>query len=97
MAEVLLLKTWQLQLSLEMAYTPNDLIATASVDVSSNPVLDPGETGVYPYTIAIPSGYVHLATYKITAHVTITNHSGHLNELLVQVQALLLLCQAAQH
>jgi hypothetical protein len=60
---------------------PNDLIATASVDVSSNPVLDPGETGVYPYTITIPSGYVHPGgTYKITANVTITNHSGHLNE-----------------
>jgi hypothetical protein len=54
-------------------------IATASVDVSSNPVLDPGETGVYPYTITIPSGYAMPgATYKITAHVTITNHSGRL-------------------
>jgi hypothetical protein len=56
-------------------------ITTAPVDVSSNPVLDPGETGVYTYTITIPSDYVNLlATYKITAHVTITNHSGHLNE-----------------
>jgi hypothetical protein len=58
---------------------PKDLIATATVDVSSNPVLDPGETGTYPYTITIPSGYVHTGgTYKITAEVTITNHSGHL-------------------
>jgi hypothetical protein len=56
-------------------------ITTASVDVSSNPVLDPGETGAYPYTITIPSGYVHPGgTYKITANVTITNHSGYLNE-----------------
>jgi len=56
-------------------------IANAPVDVSSNPVLDPGETGEYPYTITIPSGNVIPgATYKITAHVTITNHSGHLNE-----------------
>jgi hypothetical protein len=52
-------------------------ITTAPVDVSSNPVLDPGETGEYSYTITIPSGYVIPgATYKITAHVTITNHSG---------------------
>jgi len=56
-------------------------IATASVDVSSNPVLDPGETGVYPYTITIPSKYVNFkATYKITAHVTITNHGGYPGE-----------------
>jgi hypothetical protein len=60
---------------------PNDLIATASVDVSSNPVLDPGETGEYPYTITIPSGDVHTGgTYKITAKVTITNHSGYPGE-----------------
>jgi len=56
-------------------------IATASVDVSSNPVLAPGETGVYPYTITIPSKYVNFkATYKITAHVTITNHGGYPGE-----------------
>jgi hypothetical protein len=60
---------------------PNDWIRNASVDVSSNPVLDPGETGVYPYTITIPSDYVHTGgTYKITADVTITNHSKHLGE-----------------
>jgi hypothetical protein len=58
---------------------PNDLIATASVDVSSNPVLDPGETGEYQYEIAIPPT-IGTGTYKITANVTITNHSGHLNE-----------------
>jgi hypothetical protein len=54
-------------------------IATASVDVSSNPVLDPGETGEYQYEIAIPPP-IGTGTYKITAHVTITNHSGHLGE-----------------
>jgi len=60
---------------------PNDLINTASVDVSSNPVLDPGETGVYPYAITIPSDYVYTGgTYKITAKVTITNHSGQLGK-----------------
>jgi protocatechuate 3,4-dioxygenase beta subunit/uncharacterized protein (DUF2141 family) len=57
---------------------PNETIATASVDVSSNPVLDPGETGEYQYEIAIPPP-IGNGTYKITANVTITNHSGHLD------------------
>ena len=58
---------------------PKDLIATTTVDVSSNPVLDPGETGEYPYEITIPPP-IGTGTYKITAVVTITNHSGHLGE-----------------
>jgi len=47
-------------------------------------VLDPGETGLYPYRVDIPiSGGAFpqphaLGTYKVTADVTITNHSGHL-------------------
>jgi hypothetical protein len=68
-----------IELLIQDSYKPGGFvsIATAPVDVSSNPVLDPGETGVYPYTIAIPSGYaMPRATYKITAHVTITNHAG---------------------
>jgi hypothetical protein len=60
---------------------PKDLIANAFVDVSGNPVLDPGETGYYPYSVDIPSGDVHAGgQYKVTACVTITNHSGHLGE-----------------
>lgn len=60
---------------------PKDLIATATVDVSANPVLDPEETGAYPYKIEIPSGYIDAGgNYKVTADVTITNHSGHLGE-----------------
>ncbi|MEM3546880.1 MAG: SdrD B-like domain-containing protein [Candidatus Bathyarchaeia archaeon] len=60
---------------------PKDLIATTTVDVSSNPVLDPGETGEYHYKIAIPSNCIHAdGTYKVTANVTITNHSGFLGE-----------------
>ncbi|MEM3577455.1 MAG: SdrD B-like domain-containing protein [Candidatus Bathyarchaeia archaeon] len=60
---------------------PKDLIATAIVDVSGNPVLDPGETGEYPYRIDIPSANVHACgEYKVTACVTITNHSGYLGE-----------------
>ncbi len=56
------------------------VLNTVTVDVSGNPVLDPGETGVYAYNISIPTP-VPGATYKVTAHITITNHSGSLGEL----------------
>ena len=60
---------------------PNDLIATINIDVSSNPVLDPGETACYSYRIDLPAGTIHAGgTYKNTANITITNHSGHLGE-----------------
>ncbi|HEX2619713.1 MAG TPA: hypothetical protein VHL11_06190 [Phototrophicaceae bacterium] len=55
----------------------NTVLASVIVDLSSNPILDPGETGCYDYHIDIPSPVVG-ATYKVTADVTITNHSGHL-------------------
>jgi hypothetical protein len=55
------------------------VIASVNVDLSSNPALDPGETGCYNYHVDIPSGnVVGGATYKDTADITITNHSGHL-------------------
>jgi drug/metabolite transporter superfamily protein YnfA len=66
---------------------PNDFLTSALVDLSSNPVLDPGETGCYDYRVDIPiTGGAfpqpHAGgTYKVTANVTITNHSGHLGEL----------------
>jgi hypothetical protein len=60
---------------------PNDLIVTINIDVSSNPVLDPGETACYSYRIDLPAGTIHAGgTYKNTANITITNHSGHLGE-----------------
>ncbi|AKN32538.1 hypothetical protein Ccar_17395 [Clostridium carboxidivorans P7] len=55
------------------------VINSVNVDVSSNPVLDPGETGNYPYSLIIPTASIEVgAVYKVTADVTITNHSGHL-------------------
>jgi hypothetical protein len=55
---------------------PNDLITTFGVDVSAQPVLDPGETYCYPYSITIPFAFVHAGgPYKITANTTITNHA----------------------
>ncbi|MEM2878794.1 MAG: SdrD B-like domain-containing protein [Candidatus Hadarchaeales archaeon] len=77
----------QIKVVLKNGYEPpNDYLAEADVDVSSNPVLDPGETGCYPYRIninitggAYPQPHAG-GTYKVTANVTITNHSGHLGE-----------------
>lgn len=63
---------------------PNDSINTAIVDLSSNPVLDPGESNCYEYIVTIPiTGGTYPqphanGTYKATAHITITNHSGSL-------------------
>jgi len=57
---------------------PFEDFATQEVDVSSNPVLDPGETGCYNYEVKFTP--VAGAQYKNTAHITITNHSGHLGE-----------------
>lgn len=49
-----------------------------AVDMSAKPVLAPGETYCYPYSITFTP--VPGANYRNTAHVTITNHSGHLGE-----------------
>lgn len=58
---------------------PNDFVKSVSVDVSGNPVLSPGETGCYSYHIDLTSSEIHAGgTYKVTAEVTITNHSGFL-------------------
>lgn len=47
---------------------------TEPIDVSAHPVLQPGESYSYPYSFTLPKN----ATYKVTAYITITNHSGHL-------------------
>lgn len=49
-----------------------------AVDISAKPVLAPGESYCYPYSIGFTP--VPGANYRNTAHVTITNHSGHLGE-----------------
>ena len=52
-------------------------VTTAAVDTTSNPVLDAGETGCYPYQVTLDaSQVVPGATYQGTADVSITNHSG---------------------
>lgn len=55
------------------------VIASVNVDLSANPILDPGESHCYDYRVDIPAGSVSPgATYKDTADITITNHSGRL-------------------
>lgn len=64
--------------------SPNDFLTSAPVDLSSNPVLDPAEQGCYAYHVDIPFTGGDFpqphpgGTYKLTAAVTITNHSGSL-------------------
>lgn len=52
-------------------------VGSVTVDVSGNPVLDPGEVGCYTYRIPVFSPEPG-ALYKVTADITITNHSGSL-------------------
>ena len=55
------------------------VIASTNVDVSAHPVLAAGESHCYDYHVDIPSANVVPGdNYKNTAHITITNHSGHL-------------------
>jgi hypothetical protein len=48
--------------------------ASAAVDLSAKPVLNPGENYCYPYSVSFTP--VAGATYRNVARITITNHSG---------------------
>lgn len=53
------------------------VINTAAVDVSGNPVLDPGETGCWNYSVEIPLAYATGgAVLRVDGDITIMNHSG---------------------
>jgi hypothetical protein len=74
--------TQNLAINLDLEVNPGGgfipLIIGQAVNVSGNPVLDPGETGNYPYLINLtPAQIFPGATYRVTAHITITNHAGH--------------------
>ncbi len=53
---------------------PFDTIHSSNLDLSANPVLDPGETACYPYDIKFESAGA--GQYRNEALITITNHSG---------------------
>lgn len=70
--------TENLAITVSVTMPPSStVIASANVNVTSQPIIGPGETACYGYSVSIPS-IVQGATYKITADVTITNHSGHI-------------------
>jgi len=67
--------TQNLTISVHLTQPPSTTaLSSATVDVSAHPVLAPGEDYSYPFTLSAPAG----GNYKVTASVTITNHSGSL-------------------
>ena len=68
--------TQGLAITANLVIPPKTVVTSVSVDVSGHPVLVPGESYNYPYTITVNG----LAgdSYKVTADVTILNHSGSL-------------------
>lgn len=71
--------TQDLAITVNLTKPPSStVIASTTVDFSSNPILDPGETGNYEYSMVIPGSITVAATYKVTADITILNHSGHI-------------------
>lgn len=55
------------------------VLSTVAVDVSATPVLAAGASSCYPFRISVPAAARTAgASYKDSAQVTITNHSGHL-------------------
>ncbi len=72
--------TENLAITDEVMYQPGggyQTLATASVDLSAMPVLAAGQTYCYPYKIYV-TPVAGASAYKNVAHITITNHSGHL-------------------
>lgn len=72
-----------LQVHSDCTIDPNDngyvdFYGPVIVDVSSYPILAPGETHVYAYELdtALMVGYDETCTYRNTVYVTIFNHAG---------------------
>lgn len=73
--------TQGLAITVDVATTGSNatLAGSSTVDVSAAPVLDPGQTYTYPYSVIVASP-VSGASYKATAAVTITDHSSDLGQ-----------------
>jgi hypothetical protein len=70
--------TQDLAITVDVTTPPSATVIATSGDVSGqHSILASGETYNYHYTVTITSPTAG-ATYKVTAHATITNHSGHL-------------------
>jgi hypothetical protein len=72
-----------LTITADVLYNPGGgfaTIASGSVDVSAMASIAAGQSHCYPYHVDIPlsGGHPHGgATYKVTGHISITNHNGH--------------------
>jgi roadblock/LC7 domain-containing protein len=70
--------TENLAIGVDLTKPPSGtVLASVNVNVSGYPVIPASGSHCYNYHIDVPSP-VGGATYKLTANVTITNHSGHL-------------------
>jgi hypothetical protein len=49
---------------------------SSTVDLSQNPVIDPGSTYCYPYELTFESDLGQAVQYRMTTTITITNHTG---------------------
>jgi DNA-binding response OmpR family regulator len=49
---------------------------SSTVDLSQNPVIDPGSTSCYPYELTFESDLGQAVQYRMTTSITITNHTG---------------------
>ena len=72
--------TQGLAISDQLTQPPSkSVLSSVPVDVSALPVLAAGASWCYPFRISVPAASIVAgATYKDSAKVTITNHSGHL-------------------
>ena len=49
---------------------------SSTVDLSQNPVIDPGSTSCYPYELTFESDLGQEVQYRMTTSITVTNHTG---------------------
>jgi hypothetical protein len=74
--------TRDLTISVDLLYQtgggPYQKLTSASVDVSAKPELGPGQSYCYPYRIDF-TPVAGNPSYKVSANVTITNHSGRID------------------
>jgi hypothetical protein len=49
---------------------------SSTVDLSQNPVIDPGSTSCYPYELTLESDLGQAVQYRMTTSITVTNHTG---------------------
>jgi DNA-binding response OmpR family regulator len=49
---------------------------SSTVDLSENPVIDPGNTYCYPFELTFEPDFEHNVQYRMTTAITIINHTG---------------------